>query len=210
METTEKNPTYSRKWVRVTVLLLLLVVLPALSYYYLDLGYKKHKETQDELRHYGQVRKESFVYPDGTEENRLAGKVCLIYYFGENPELTEINRRVLDTGEELFNQFSDGGRRDDIRLVMIAQGGSAEFRSYAQTKPSADFITWVWSRALGSWRVILDRAREQFKRDEDVDTDVPCFALADSDGVIRRFYPVDDPGEINKMSNHLATLLPKH
>jgi hypothetical protein len=209
MENTEPPVTRRRKIIQAAILLTLLVVFPALSYYYLGLGFKKHQETQAELRHYGQVRKENLIYPDGVKEDRLKGKVCIVYYFGENPDLTDLNRKVIATGEALFQQFSGEGRRDDIRLVMIARGGTAEFKSFAQTQPSAEFITWVWSQGLESWKTIIDQAFAQFQRDEGDEIDPNCFMLADTDGAIRRFYPVSDDKQINKMVNHIATLLPK-
>jgi hypothetical protein len=200
-----------RKTFVFAVLFLLLVVLPAGSWFYLRGGLNWRKQAQAELQNYGKIRTAQIIYPDGTKENMLAEKVCVIYYFGANPDLTEANRKVLDTGERLFKQFGykSGNQYDDFRIVMIAQGGTAEFKTHAQTLPSADFANWVWTGALGSWRTILVNAYDLYCQKNNEQPDENYFAVSDTSGTIRRFYNAVDEKELGRMVEHIAILLPK-
>ncbi|MFN0015601.1 MAG: hypothetical protein ACKVU2_13725 [Saprospiraceae bacterium] len=201
-----------RKTYIAAVLFLVLVVLPAGSWYYLSGGMKWRKQAQAELQNYGKIRGAQVIYPDGTKENMLAEKVCVIYYFGSNPDLTEMNKKILDTGERLYTQFGfkPGNAYDDFRMVMVAQHGSAEFRTHAQTLPSADFANWVWTGAVGSWKTIMVNAYDLFCQKNNVRPSDFYFALADSTGTIRCFYDATSEKEIGRMVEHIALLLPKH
>lgn len=201
----------TRKTIISVVLFLILVGLPAGSWYYLRGGLNWRKQAQAELQNYGKIRGAQVIYPDGTKENMLAEKVCVIYYFGANPELTLENKHIIDTGERLFKQFGykSGNTYDDFRLVMIAQSGSAEFRTHAQTLPSADFANWVWTGALGSWRTILVNAYDLYCQKNNVRPSEHYFALADTTGTIRCFYDAMSEKEVGRMVEHIALLLPK-
>ncbi|MEQ1744525.1 MAG: hypothetical protein ABMA02_03805 [Saprospiraceae bacterium] len=201
-----------RKTYIAAVLFVILVVLPAGSWYYLSGGLKWRKQAQAELQNYGKIRGAQVIYPDGTKENMLAEKVCIVYYFGSNPDLTEMNKKILDTGERLYTQFGfkPGNTYDDFRMVMVAQHGTAEFRTYAQTLPSADFANWVWTGAVGSWKTIMTNAYDLFCQKNDVRPSEFYFALADASGTIRCFYDATSEKEIGRMVEHIALLLPKH
>lgn len=118
-------------------------------------------------------------WPDGTKEDRLDGKVVVLHVFGENPDLTPINKKIVDTGEELFKQF---GQNLDFRLAMISEGGTAEFRSHIQTRPSIDYATWVWTGGLGSWRTIVETKDESFVVKTGAKPMSEYYALADTAG----------------------------
>ncbi|MFM7154425.1 MAG: hypothetical protein ACKOZV_09905, partial [Bacteroidota bacterium] len=108
---------------RTAVIVFMLVVLPALSYYYLSGGLQLRKDAIGKKETYGQVRPIYVIYPDGLKEDQIKDKVCVIHYFGEGPDLTPENRQILDTAEKLFDQF---GTDKNFRLGMIARDGTAE------------------------------------------------------------------------------------
>ncbi len=56
------------------------------------------------------------IYPDGKKEDQIEGKVCVIHIFGEAPDLTDDNRKILDTCEKLFNQF---GTKSFFRMALV-------------------------------------------------------------------------------------------
>lgn len=201
----EKNPFSRRRILLIAAMLLIFVVLPVGSLLYLRGGYKWRKQAVSELRDHGKVRSVPIIWQDGTKEDQIKGKVCVLYYFGDNPDLTATNREVLDTGEELYKQF---GQNPNFRLVMIAANGTAEFRSHAQKLPSYDYATWVWSSALGSWKTILANGYESFCLAEDVRPADAYYALSDTSGTIRRFYTATDKKQVTRMREHIAILLP--
>jgi hypothetical protein len=208
---TEKVPP-ARKTYIFLALLLILVVLPAGSWFYLRGGLQWRKQAQSEIAHsYGKVVPATVIFPDGSKENEVAGKVCVVYFFGENPDLTPEHRKVLDTGEELFNQFGykAGSGRNDFRMVMVSSGGTAEFKTHAQTLPSADMSNWVWSGALNGWKTTLQNGYQRYCLEEKIEPVPFYYALSDTSGTIRRFYNAQDDAQIGRMVEHIALLMPK-
>lgn len=205
----EKVPL-KRKILISAILVLILVILPLGSWYYLQGGLNWRKQAQAELQDYGKIRSATIIYADGTKENLLDGKVCVIHFFGANPELTPENKHILDTGERLFQQFGykPGAQQDEFRIVMISQGGTADFKTHAQTLPSAEYVNWVWTGGLGSWSTILLNAYDLYCQKNDVTPVSHYYALSDTSGTIRRFYNAMDEKEVGRMVEHIALMLP--
>jgi hypothetical protein len=206
MKKTEEKVSTQRKTIIFIALFTILVVLPGISWFYLRGGLNWQKEALAEMRDFGKIRPAYIVYPDGEKQNQLKSKVVVIHIFGENPDLTEANKKILDTGQRLYDQFGDN---EHFRMAMIADGGTAEFRSHAQTLPSADYAAWVWTGALGGWRTIVENGYESFYLSEKVDPVPQYYALADTSGTIRRFYDAMDDKQVGRMVEHIAMLLPK-
>jgi hypothetical protein len=212
MSDATETTTPLRKILTFAAFVLVLVVLPGGAYYYLSEGYKWRKTAQSELKNdFGKIRPAFVVYADGQRDDQLKGKVCVVHYFGEQPDLTPANKQILDTGEELFKQFGykPQAQRDEFRMVMIAEGGTAEFKTHAQTLPSSEMVNWVWTGGLGSWRTILENGFNQYCYTEKVKPYPEYYALTDTSGIIRRFYNAQDEGEVNRMVQQIALLLPK-
>lgn len=201
-----------RKVFIAAVLFLILVVLPAGSWYYLSKGLSWRKTAQSELKDYGKIRKVNIIYADGTKEDMLKEKVCVLHYFGANPDLTPENRTILDIGERLYQQFGfkPGNSVDHFRLVMISEGGTADFRTHAQTLPSADFVNWVWTGGLNSWNTIMANAYDRYVQEDGHKRHEYYFGLTDTTGTIRCFYNALDEKEVGRMVEHIALLLPKN
>jgi hypothetical protein len=211
MENTTKKSSVSRKILVFGILALLLIGFPLGSYFYSKSGYNSRVKAQSELKDYGKIRGAYIIWPDGTKEDQLKGKVCVIHFLGENPDLTPANKQVLDDGEELYQQFGYKGSsiRNDFRFVLVGEGGTSEFKSHMQTRPSIDFSNWVWTGGLGSWTTILKNGYDYYCTSENITPYPEYYALTDTSGVIRRFYNVEDRSEVNRMVHQIALLLPK-
>jgi len=205
MENNEAKPSTGRKIYIAAALILILVVLPAVSWFYLRGGLRWRRDAVAELSAYGKIRSAPIIWQDHTKEDLLKSKVVVVHSFGDDPDLTDANKKILDTGEKLYKQF---GNNPNFRLAMIFKGGTAEFRSYAQTLPSADYATWVWTGGVGSWQAILQNGYEYYCKSEKVDPDPEYYALADTTGTIRRYYNALDDREVDRMVQHIALLLP--
>lgn len=205
MENTEKKPSLGRKVYIAAALFLILVGLPAVSWLYLRGGFNWRKEAVAELANYGKIRGAYIIWPDGTRDDMLKSKVVVLHIFGENPDLTDANREILDTCEKLFNQF---GKNSTFRMALISEGGTAEFRSYHQKMSSSDHVAWTWTGGLGSWRTVILNGYESFCLAEGIDPDREYYALADTSGTIRRFYDALDKKQVDRMVQHIAILLP--
>jgi hypothetical protein len=205
-ENTEKVSP-SRKVIIFVALAIILVLLPAGTWFVMKGGLNWRKQAVAELGSYGKIRPAYLVYPDGQKEDRLKGKVTVVHIFGDNPDLTDVNRGIMDIGQRLYDKF---GHDDYFRIAFIKDGGTAEFRSYAQKIPSSDYATWVWTGGLGSWRTVVENGYEYFLLKEKTKPDPQYFALTDTSGTIRRFYNAQDEKQVGRMVEHISMLLPKH
>ncbi len=206
MSEIDKKPTLGRRIFITSALLLILVGLPAVSWIYLRDGLNWRKKAVGELGSYGQVPSAYIHWPDGTQENQLKSKVVVAHLFGDKPDLTEENRKILDIDQKLFDQF---GKNLHFRLAMIAPNATAEFRSYAQRLPSADYANWVWIPGEGYWTSVLNNGFESYYTKNDISSYPYYYALADTAGVIRRFYNAMDDKEVGRMVEQIAILLPQ-
>lgn len=206
-----QKPSRNRRIITAAALTLVLVVFPAISWFYLRGGLQWRKDAVAELGFFGQIRGAFIIYPDGTKNDQLKESVCVIHNFGENPELTEDNKRIIETNKRLYDQFGkvgDGTPRHYFKIVMIHEGGSAEFRSAIQTIPSIDYATWVVTGGLGSWGTILNNGYEKFALERKTKQHKDFYALADATGQIKCFYNALDEQQVTRMVQQIARILP--
>ena len=211
MNNTEQKPSKLRKIVIGVILFVILIGFPAGSYLYMRNGVSWRKQAVSELGQYGKIKAAYLILPGGEKQNRLESCVCVVHIFGKRPELTDANKKILDDGERLFNQFGmlgDMSIRRDFRLAMIVEGGTAEFTSHRQLLPSSDYATWVWTGGLDDWSVIVDYGYQQFCKEEGVEPVSHYYALTDTSGQIRRYYDALDEKQVGRMVEHIAMLLP--
>ncbi len=204
MSNTTKN---KRKIIPTILLLALLVGLPAISWMYMKKGFNWRKEAISEFGNYGKIPSANLIWPDGTKEDRLDQKVTVVHLFGNNPDLTEANKNIINTCEELFKQFHE---TQMFRLAVISDGGTSEFKSYLQTHPSnIDHMTWVWvNGGMEKWGGVVQNGYEMYKKSTGDSNVKHYFALADTTGMIRRYYDALDPAEVKRMVQQIAILLP--
>lgn len=203
----ENKPTTRRKIVIGAALLLLLVGLPGMSWLYMKKGFNWRKEAISEFGQYGKIPAANLIWPNGDKENQLARKVTVVHIFGENPELTEANKSIINTCEDLFKQFHE---THEFRIVLVNDGGSTDFKSYVQTHPSnLDHVTWVWVKeGTQKWRPIVHTGYQMFQRATGASAADHYFALADTSGMIRKYYDATDADELKRMVQQIAILLP--
>jgi hypothetical protein len=208
----EQQPASNkRKWILGVAMLLILVILPAGSWFYLRGGLKWRKDAIAELGFYGQIRGAHIIYPDGSKVDQLKENVCVIHNFGAGPDLTPENQQIIETNMRLYDQFgklSNGQVRYNFRIVMIHEGGTAAFRSAIQKIPSIDYVTWVNTGGLGSWGTILENGYEKFALEKGAKRHKYYYALADTTGQIKCFYNALDEDSVNRMVQQIALLLP--
>ncbi|MFN0037321.1 MAG: hypothetical protein ACKVUS_19855 [Saprospiraceae bacterium] len=200
-----------RRILRIAILTFVMGVLPAISWFYLKGGLQWRKDAVAELGFFGQIRGAYIIYPDGTKQNQLAESLCVIHNFGANPELTEVNKQIIQTNLRLYDQFGkmpNDMPRHYFKIVMIYEGGSAEFRSEIQKIPSIDYATWVVTGGLGSWGTILNNGYEKFALERKTKQHKEYYALADATGQIKCFYNALDEQQVTRMVQQIARLLP--
>ncbi len=190
---------------------LLLFGLPLMSYVYLSKGFKWRMEAQSELKDFGKVPEQPMVWNDGSHEDRIAGKLCVIYNFGQHADLTEANKSVLNIGEELIKQFGykPESVRNDFRFVMVRSTESAEFKAFREAKKTAQLANWMPTGSVNTFGKILTDGFQYYCKSEGARPYPHYFAMTDTAGIIRRFYNADDKNEIDRMVQHIAIIIPK-
>jgi hypothetical protein len=206
----EQKSNSNKTW-RLIALVFVLGVLPLGSWLYLRGGLEWRKDALAELGDFGKIRAANIIYPNGTKEDQLKESICVIHYFGANPELTEDNKRIIETFKRLYDQFgtlSTGMPRPFFKLVLIYEGGSVEFRSEVQKIPTIDYATWVVTGGLNSWGTILNNGYEKFRVEKKAKQYDRVFALADATGQLKCFYNALDEKQLNRLVQQIALMLP--
>jgi hypothetical protein len=191
---------------KMAMLFLLLVVAPAMSWYYLSGGLKWRKDAVAELGSYGTVKPVWMIDDKLVKSNLIEHKVCAVYYFGENPDLTPANQRILGIGKGLQQQFE---KTNNFRNVVIWEDGSLAFRGTFEEMAKGENNAWQHTAGLGGWRTVLSNQYEYFCLHEKIKPAAQYFALSDTTGTIRRFYDANDDEQMKRMIQHIAILLPR-
>jgi hypothetical protein len=192
---------------KMVMLFLLLVVAPAMSWFYLSGGLKWRKDAVAELGSYGSVKPVWLIDDKLVRSNLIDKKVCAVYYFGDNPDLTPSNQKILNIGKGLQSQFE---KSNNFRNVVIWEGGTPAFKGTFEKLSRGENNAWQYTAGLGGWKTVLMNQYEYFCLHEKISKPAEqYFALSDTTGTIRRFYDANDDEQMKRMIQHIALLLPK-
>lgn len=201
----EEQKPQSKIW-KALLLGLLIVGLPAVSYFYLKGGLEWRKTAVAELSDYGKIPEAFAILEDSRRINLLENKVCVVHLFGDKPELTDANKQVIEVYFQLADQF---GITDDFRVVSVWNGGGLpDFNEFYNQKKEPREPTWIHTGG-GKWTTVMINQYENFRL-KTKSQEVPTYlALVDQNGTIRRFYNALDNAEVQRLVQHIAILLPQ-
>lgn len=189
-----------RPLLQYVALALLLVGLPALSWYYLDKGFDYRLETIGELDELGRFPSGPYQKLDGTmsEETALDGKVLVVHHF-PSPIDGADKRVALELGK-IHQQFDE---RVDVQFLL-----------FSDPADSANILPLLEkNRLMDPGQVDLLRPVFQgnqpfsFARDSKQPSD-SWVILADTSGLIRQYYDFGDGNRIRRLVEHIVTLMP--
>jgi hypothetical protein len=201
-----------RKIFRILALFLLVVALPAGSWYYLRSGLNWRIDAKSELGAYGTIPNYNLILPGNNKLNLIDQSVCVIHAFEDKPDLSPENKSIMDEANKLAENFGlmqGQSVRHNFKLILIASNGTAEFRSYYQKFPTSDNATWIWMPSSANWRNIISSGYQQYCDKNKLNPKGRYFALTDTAGTILRYYDALDAGEIGRMVEHISMTLPK-
>ncbi len=180
-----------RKIFQFAALFLLLIGLPAGSWYYLQLGLDYRLETMGQLEDHGAFSLKT-SHTSAAEE----GSVRVINYL--SPTNAEVQGSLLS---KLYEQFD---KREDFELITFVDTtvftDVATFRTTYQLEeePQCSFP----SLSAEEWQAFVSTY------EPDAKTEVPYLALVDVEGSIRNFYDQNDEEAVKQLVEHIAFLLP--
>lgn len=189
-----------RPLVQYLALALLLVGLPAISWYYLDKGFKYRMETLGELGELGRFPSGPYERLNGTllEEAALEGKVLVIHRFA-TPLVAADEQVALELGK-IHHQFDE---RPDVRFLLFSEpADSAALLPLLEKNRLTDPAQVDLLRP-----VFQGNPPFSFAGDPKQPSD-SWVALADTSGLVRQYYDFRDGNRIRRLVEHVATLMP--
>lgn len=170
-----------QKTLQILGLSLLVVILPAASWYFLKSGLDYRLDSMEKLGEYGQLPDTDLYLSNGktVKTSYLEGKMAIIH------EMTEDTTQIM----QLYRQFS---KRLDLQFILS---------DTPDLKLKADRVSNLW--------LLDDTSNSEFFRSVGLgnlgDRNV---ALVDIKGDIRSYYNLNETAELKQMVEHTAFLLP--
>lgn len=180
-----------RRILQFGALFLLLIGLPAGSWYYLQRGLDYRLETLGQLGDHG-----AFTLKTSHTPIAEGGTVRVINFLSANN--TQAQGTLLS---KLYEQFD---KREDFELITFvdttAFADVATFRTTyeLEEEPQCSFP----HLEAGEWQTFVST------HEPDAKAEVPYLVLVDIEGNIRNFYEQEDGEEVKQLVEHIAFLLP--
>ncbi len=215
----EKEQKKSNNYLQAAILLLMIVVFPAGSWVYMNMGYNRSKTAIAELQDYGHLPAFQLTGVKGTVDSSLVnGQMTLVVFINPDQAATKDRMQVLET---LHRQFDE---RNDFKLLIHLPeitDLAAFQKEYNLTDDRQIYLVKGDSQTLASlikntYRIPdLSEAREpgssvDFQTSASADpNNYPYYILIDEKGKIRNYYHADRTVDIERMVEHIALILPR-
>ncbi len=179
----------SRKFLVTIVLILFL--LPFVSWYYLQSGLDWRKDAQTVMNGTSPFPSGSCFSADGRKfsADSLEGRVTLITY----ASCDTVDKGQKDVLEALYEQFKETGKAAFV-LLDSCQAGSG---SLSQRQHKNWYII-----PCNDAMAICSEVKSLWEKDK-------MFALVDRKGVIRSYYTINTSNEKRMLVEHMSLLLPR-
>jgi hypothetical protein len=184
-----------KKWLQTIALLMMLIVMPALSWYYLKKGENYQVKMRAELKDYGKLP--SFILPKLLDTNSINLATDLI---NKVVIAKVVDANELEPGDDLrfalgslHTQFDE--RNDIIFLLHTTIKDTARvgafLRQNKMSDPSQVVVTGSDPKLVQSYHFPKPGV----------------MAIVDTLGVIRRYYNYRDGNEVRRLTEHVTVLM---
>ncbi len=199
-----------------SILILLTVVFPLGSWYYLNSGYNYFKNSYQELKDYGQIPAFELTnqYGEKITETDLDKQVVIADFIFTRcgsicPKMTVQMQRLYEVFKEnpnvTFLSYSVDPEHDDVAVL----------KQYADAYGVEEGTAWYF--LTGDKKTIHQLGRKGYKlpTDDGMAGDGEDFlhsnqfVLADTSGMIRNYYDGTDPKAVERLVEHLSFIVPK-
>lgn len=201
-----------KTWLQLAALVLLLGIFPAASWYYLNSGLQYRKAAMSDLQEHGHFPLEGWTQVDGhpLATAFLEKKMILANWISASSPVS--NATAL--GERLIALHKQFDERDDLVFMTLVVGDSSELAmqsaNLVESYPIRDDYQQVF--------VALDDAGFARLQSGPLSR-VPAlgmqamgehdyFLLTDTSAMVRRVYDLTENGEVKRLVEHIALLLP--
>jgi hypothetical protein len=193
------------KTMRVLAMMLLFVVFPLVSWYYLSTGADWRRSNLKELVTVGQVLPVTYTDGAGLSHNLLDRRVCVLYCSNDSNLVSEKSTSALRVFDLIYDQFN---ARPELRLVLAMRPEYNTLKLAAEQKAGGLTDVWVYTTEFDAWQQLLNKAKEAYNKERQAAISDNFVCLSDIHGNIKGVYSVGDIAQEKKLVQHLAILLP--
>lgn len=190
----------NKKIVQLLALFVLLVVLPAGSWFYLKKGLEYRLEATHELGQFGALPAEPMAGLDGVSVSVNQFSKGVVIVSRVEAAIPAVYNRILEELGKVHTQFD--ARQDVFFLLAAPARDSAQLlhdiAQYALNDPGQVFL--LRSPAKESPDFGFSAAG--------ADPQAAWVALADTSGQIRQYYDFRDGGRVKRLVEHITMLMP--
>lgn len=192
-----------RNWVGVFIMLILLAIFPAFSYFYMQKGLDYQLTARGELQDLGAVMAlpDTTFFGDTLIGVKMGKQVQLIAYF--DPSEEESAAFSAKYFGEIHEQFDDVSW---FRIDLLApQNQKAALERYQETHKMKDREQVFWYATTAQRQEI--NAALYVKSEYQLKPN--CAVLADTNGVVVNYYDLADGKQFVRLIEHIAILRPQ-
>lgn len=199
-----------RTIIQLGALVMLLIVFPAASWYYLNSGLQYRRSTMAELKEYGTFPDKSWTLVDGTllSEQFLDKKMLLAHVMPDGAK-KELVTRYGEILHRLHDQFEE---REELVFLSLLHGDSKrsaqQVRQFARDFKLDDQKLQFFIQLEEATFESLSDDILQPKMESPVTEPSAFFLLTDTTATIRRYYDVREDADVKRLVEHIALLLP--
>lgn len=192
-------------------LVMLLIVFPAASWYYLNSGLQYRRSTMAELKEYGSFPSKNWTQVDGSplSATYLKKKMLLAHQMPDGTQ-ADLVSGYGETLQRLHDQFEE---REELVFLTLLHGDSLQAlnqaRSFAENYELEDqeqqFFVYLNGQDFSDLSEGVLQPSSEF---EPGTTPSAFLLLTDTTATIRRYYDIRKEEDIKRLVEHIALLLP--
>ena len=210
--------------IRNIALMVLLFIMPLISWYYLSTGLSYQKKARAELKDYGKLPAFNFETQYGTtlSLDNIKGKIAIVHFFSMKDAKMD---QTMEKIAKIYDQFKE--RKDVVFLNFCLDRDidpKFSLRQYGIDKKLNDKEQFFFLK--GDYQAIQNMCTKDFKSpilpkskpddpyqfEEKVipaNQSYPFFVLVDTNHSIRNYYSTGEVKHLGRLVEHLAMILPR-
>lgn len=186
-------------------LLFILVIAPAMSWYYLRSGVDYRKTTLSELKDYG-----AFNFFDWKLVNRpkyaiadsIKDKIVIVNIVNNNEQDANNSTDVMN---KIFDQFKE--RPDVLFATFLTTSDSIAAREYAKKNNPKNYTNyWFSTVSTDDYPKLLEGLKLNQKGDFS-HSSCPYITYINAQGIVSNFYDINDKVQLGRLIEHIAMRL---
>ncbi|MFK8102715.1 MAG: hypothetical protein AB8G15_09325 [Saprospiraceae bacterium] len=223
-EENSKSPSKLKVYIRNTALIMLIFVMPLVSWYYLSSGLNYQKEARAELKEYAIFPKFDFQTQYGTNltQDSLKRKISVIHFFSKQ------DKNVEETMEKLSLIYDQFKERNDVLFLNFCLdeevAADFSFRTYGVEKKLNDLVQCFFLQRNDPTvsNLLLQNIQTPVAAKENPTDEFqlqatnlpkgesyPFLLLVDEHQIIRNYYQIEKDPAMGRLVEHMAMILPR-